>query len=76
MIIEIDETIDTDFVYEVEIQLFCNSDKKPIYRTTINLHQKDVSIQRAIKYLKLEKTEIKKVIITAVQQLSEVNFKK
>jgi len=83
MTIIIDPTIDSNYVHEVCISYeYTSTDtfgKKKIkqehkidFRTTINLHQKEVSINRGIRKYKLE--NVSKVTITNIQKLSEVNY--
>lgn len=84
MTIIIDPTIDSSYVYEVCISYEYTAtetsgkkktafDNKIDFVTTINLHQKEVSINRGIKKYKLE--NVSKVTIKKIQKLSEVNFK-
>lgn len=74
MKIEIDKSIDANFVYEVSIEYQYDKGKKLTFETTFNIHQSEVSIQRGIKRYKLE--NVAKATVTAIQQLSVVNFKK
>lgn len=74
MTIEIDKSMDPNFVYEVLITYRYEKGMTIDFQTTINLHQTDVSVQRGIKKLKLE--NVTKVTIKPLQQLSTVNYKK
>lgn len=69
MITEIDKKITDEFVYEVTIKVEA-AKLESYYQTTFNLKQPEVSINRAIRASKIDKERVKKITVTALQQLS------
>lgn len=67
-IVNIDESITDEFVYEVTV----NVESKVAtccYQTTFNLKQPEISIKRAVKLSGIQDKDIIKITVTKISQL-------
>ncbi len=75
MIIEIDNSICSDYVYEVMVKVEANKNTS-YYQTSFNKNQQESAIRRCLKVLKIEERHVQKITIKALQQLGLSQIKK
>ena len=75
MIIEIDNSICIDYVYEVMVKVEANKNTS-YYQTSFNRNQQEIAIKRCLKVLKIEERYVQKITIKALQQLGLSQIKK
>jgi len=68
MIIEIDNSICSDYVYEVSMKVEAKKTES-YYQTSFNKNQQESAIKRCLKVLKIEERYVQKISIKALQQL-------
>ena len=75
MIIDIDNTICHEYVYEVMVKVEANKNTS-YYQTSFNRNQQESAIKRCLKVLKIEERHVQKITIKALQQLGLSQIKK
>lgn len=68
MIIEIDNSICSDYVYEVSIKVEAKKTES-YYQTSFNRNQQESTLKRCFKTLKIEERHVQKISIKPLQKL-------
>jgi hypothetical protein len=68
MIIEIDNTICSDYVYEVTMKVEAKKTES-YYQTSFNKNQQESAIKRCLKAVKIEERNVQKITVKALQRL-------
>lgn len=68
VIIEIDNSICSDYVYEVLIKVEAKKTES-YYQTSFNKNQQETAIKRCLKAVKIEEQNVQKITINALQRL-------